>query len=52
MEQQRFPLDLAEASKQLDEFAPEELLGVLEIRDVYSGTKWDDTCIAEIRFYP
>ncbi len=30
---------------------PEILSGiaVLEILDVYSGEKWDDTCIAEIQ---
>ncbi len=27
------------------------IIGVLEIREVYPGTKWDDTCIAEIRLH-
>jgi hypothetical protein len=27
----------------------EFFFGVLEIREVYPGTRWDDTCIAEIK---
>jgi len=25
-----------------------ELIGVIEIKDIYQGSRWDDTCIAEI----
>jgi hypothetical protein len=51
MELQRFQIGLERAAEQFNQYAPEEFLGVLEIKDVYEGTKWDDTCIAEIQFF-
>jgi hypothetical protein len=43
---QRFVIDLPEI-RVPPEFSL--LIAVLEIREVYPGTRWDDTCIAEIR---
>lgn len=35
----------------VDQRGGTEIIGVPEIREVYPGTKWDDTCIAEIRLH-
>ncbi len=40
---QDFPISIPETDFESIYF------GVLEIREVYPGTRWDDTCIAEIR---
>jgi hypothetical protein len=40
---QNFPISIPETDFESIYF------GVLEIREVYPGTRWDDTCIAEIR---
>lgn len=48
---QSFALDAVELPRvAIDTRCPEWLFAVLEIAEVYPGTRWDDTCIAEIRF--
>ena len=50
---QSFPLDGVHLPASVGNGNPgprDQLFAVLEITEVYPGTRWDDTCIAEIRF--
>jgi hypothetical protein len=45
----KLPKKVFDLQAETSEYA--RLLAVLEIKDVYKGSAWDDTCIAEIKLY-